>query len=111
MTTTADTYGSMTVMTVEPAVTRPECDAFRQVADEQLRAGGRWFVLDLSRASALDSRGLEELLTFQEKVEGLGGAVKVAGLKGHARTIFEVTRFDKKFEVFDSVHEAVRNFY
>ena len=111
MATTADTYGSMTVVTVEPAVTRPECEAFRRIADAQLRAGGRWFVLDLSRASALDSHGLEELLAFQEKVESLGGAVKVAGLKGHTRTIFQITRFDKKFEVFDSVHDAVRNFY
>ena len=111
MPTTADTYGSMTVMTIEPAVTEAEADAFRRVADEQIRAGGRWFVLDLSRASTFDSRGLEELVTFQEKVESGGGVVKLAGLKGHCRKIFEMTRFDKKFEVFDNVQEAVRNFY
>ena len=110
MATTADTYGSMTVMTVEPAFTGAEADAFRRVADEQLRAGGRWFVLDLARAGTFDSRGLEELLAFQEKVASNGGVVKLAGLKGHCRKIFEMTRFDKKFEVFEGVHEAVRNF-
>jgi len=36
--------------------------------------------------------------------------VKVAGLKGHCRTIFEIVRFDRKFEVFDNVHEAVKSF-
>jgi len=108
--TTADTYGSMTVMMVEPAFTGADADAFRHVADEQIRAGGRWFVLDLARAGTFDSRGLEELLAFQEKVVSNGGVVKLAGLKGNCRKIFEMTRFDKKFEVFDSVHEAVRNF-
>jgi hypothetical protein len=36
--------------------------------------------------------------------------VKVAGLKGHCRKIFEMVRFDRKFQVFDNVHEAVKSF-
>jgi len=36
--------------------------------------------------------------------------VKVAGLKGHCRMIFEMVRFDKKFQVFENVHEAVKSF-
>ncbi|MBM4017413.1 MAG: STAS domain-containing protein [Planctomycetes bacterium] len=110
MPTLADAYGSMTVLSVEPALSKAEADEFRRAAEAQVRAGGRWFVLDLARAGALDSRGLEELLWFQEQVEAAGGAVKVAGLKGHCRKIFEMVRFDKKFQVFDNVHEAVKSF-
>lgn len=111
MPTTADAYGSMTVLSMEPALTQPEDEAFRRVASEQIRAGGRWFVLDLSRAGCFDSQGLEGLLWFQEQVEAAKGVVKVAGLKGSARAIFEIVRFDKKFEVFDNVHEAVKSFH
>ena len=110
MATTADTYGSMTVLTVEPAMTKAEVEIFRRTASEQIRAGGRWFVLDLARTNYFDSRGLEELLWFQEQVQGVGGVIKVAGLRGNSRKVFEMVRFDKKFDVFDSVHEAVRNF-
>jgi len=110
MATTADTYGSMTVLSVAPGLTKHERDDFHRLASEQVRTGGRWFILDLAKAACLDSRGLEDLLWFQEEVEGVGGVVKVAGLKGHCRTIFEMVRFDKKFEIFDSVHEAVRSF-
>jgi anti-anti-sigma factor len=110
MPTTADAYGSMTVLSTEPALVRAEDEAFRRTALEQIRAGGRWFVLDLARAGYFDSQGLEDLLWFQEQVEAAHGEVKVAGLKGHARRIFEMVRFDKKFEVFENVHEAVKSF-
>lgn len=109
MPTLADAYGSMTVISVEPALTRAEDADFRRLASEQLQAGGRWFVLDLSRTGALDSQGLEDLLWFQDEVQQSGGTVKVAGLRGHPRQIFELVRFDAKFEVFDNVHEAVKS--
>ena len=111
MATIADTYGSMTVLTIESALTKGEAEAFRGTASEQVRSGGRWFVLDLSKTAYFDSRGLEDLLWFQEQVEGVGGIVKVAGLKGNGRKIFEMVRFDKRFEIFDTVHEAVRDFH
>jgi anti-sigma B factor antagonist len=111
MPTTADAYGSMTVLSTEPALTRAEDEVFRRIAAEQIRAGGRWFVLDLSRVGYLDSQGLEALLWFQEQVEAAQGVTTVAGLKGHARRIFEMVRFDKKFDVFENVHEAVKSFH
>lgn len=111
MPTTADAYGSMTVLSVEPALMRADGQAFRAVALEQVRAGGRWFVLDVSRAGCFDSAGLEDLLWFQEQVEAARGVVKVAGLKGNARRIFDLVRFDKRFDVFENVHEAVKSFH
>jgi len=110
MPTLADAYGSMTVISVEPALTRAEDADFRRLASEQLQAGGRWFVLDLARVGQFDSQGLEDLLWFQEHAEAAGGVVKVAGLRGISRKTFEMVRFDKKFEVFENVHEAVKSF-
>jgi len=110
MATTADAYGSMTVLGVEPSLTKAETDLFRRTVSEQIQAGGRWFVLDLSKVGCFDSQGLEDLLWFQEQVEAVHGVVKVAGLPGHGRTVFEIVRFDKRFEVFDNVHEAVKSF-
>jgi len=110
MPTTADLYGSMTVLAVEPMLAGDEGERFRAVVDEQIRAGGRWFVLDFSKVAYCDSRGLEELLDFQERVEAAGGTVKLAGLRGHCRRIFELVRFDKRFEIFDNLPEAVKSF-
>ncbi len=111
MPTRAEAYGSLTVLTVEPALTAQEEAAFRKAAGEELRAGVRWFILDLSGVTHFDSQGLEALVWFQEEVESVGGIVKVAGLKGVARQTFDIVRFDKRFEVFADVDEAVRSFH
>jgi len=110
MPTLADTYGNMTVLSVEPALAEPESESFHRVASDQIRAGGRWFVLDLSRVGSIDSRGLEDLLWLQEQVGAVGGIVRTAGLKGPNRKIFELVRFDKRFDVFDSLDDAVKSF-
>ena len=109
MPTTADMYGSMTVLAVEPVLAGDESAAFRDRVSEQLDLGGRWFVIDFSKVAYCDSRGLEELLDFQERVEVAGGFVKIAGLRGNCRRIFELVRFDKRFDVFDSLQEAVKS--
>jgi anti-anti-sigma factor len=110
MPTTADMYGSMTVLAVEPVLAGDESEAFHDRVSEQLDVGGRWFVIDFSKVAYCDSRGLEELLDFQERVEAAGGVVRIAGLKGNCRRIFELVRFDKRFEVFDGLQEAVKSF-
>ncbi len=111
MPTTADAFGSMMVLSPDPALTVREDEAFRRVAGEQIRSGARWFILDLSGVGYFDSRGLEALVWFQEQVDSVRGVVRVAGLKGLAQQTFELVRFDRKFDVFDSVHEAVRSFH
>jgi anti-anti-sigma regulatory factor len=110
MPTAVDAYGSMTVLTVEPALTKVEGESLRAAVGEQLKAGGRWFIVDMARCGVCDSLGLEDLLWFHEKATQVGGLVKIAGLKGNCRQIFEIVRFDKRFEVYDNVHEAVRSF-
>jgi len=107
----ADAYGSLMVLAVEPALTAREEAAFRKAASVQLRAGARWFILDLSGVTHFDSQGLEALVWFQEEVKAVGGVVKVAGLKGVARQTFDIVRFSKRFDVFADVHEAVRSFH
>ncbi len=110
MPTTADMYGSMTVLAVEPVLAGDESEGFRNRVAEQLDVGGRWFVIDFSKVAYCDSRGLESLLDFQERVEDAGGVVKIAGLKGNCRRIFELVRFDKRFQVFGGLQEAVKSF-
>jgi anti-anti-sigma regulatory factor len=105
-----DAYGNMTVLSVEPSLTKGESADFRRAAGEQLHSGGRWFIVDLARCGTFDSVGLEDLLWFQEQAATAGGVVKIAGLKGHCRQIFQIVRFDRRFEVYDNVHEAVKSF-
>lgn len=66
-------------------------------------------VLDLRQVSFLDSSGLGLLIALLKRVAQRGGDLKLAGLQGGVRVVFEITRTSKVFAIFDTVEEAVRS--
>jgi len=110
MATTAEKYGDVVVISIESEFTGDTVQQFRRVAEEQLKAGNLWFVLDFEKTVAMDSSALEALLWFRDAVEGQTGLVKVSALDETCAKVFEVTRFDRKFEVFESLTEAVKSY-
>ena len=110
MATAAEKYGDVVVLSVDSEFTGEAVQQFRQAAEEQLTAGNLWFVLDFLKATALDSNALETLLWFRDEVEGHTGLVKVCGLDETCAKVFELTRFDRKFEVFGDVTGAVKSY-
>ena len=67
-------------------------------------------VLDLDSTELIDSRGLAALLGIQERLQHVGGQVKIAATSFANRKILEITRLDRQLEVFENVVDAVRSF-
>jgi anti-sigma B factor antagonist len=85
-------------------------NAFRENVNEAL-SEGRWhFVIDFSKTKAVDSASLEMLLWAVEEIQGKGGLVKICCLGDVMKKVFEITQFDRIFEVFDDVMSAVKTF-
>ena len=110
MAASAEKYGDVVVISVQSEFTGDAVQQFRRVAEEQLAAGNLWFVMDFEKAVMMDSNALECLLWFRDAVEGHTGLVKVCTLDETCAKIFEVTRFDRKFELFPSVTDAVKSY-
>jgi anti-anti-sigma factor len=64
-------------------------------------------VLDCSQLEFCDSTGLNVLLGARLKVEALGGAIHLAGMKPAVARVFEVTGADAIFTVHGSLDEAL----
>jgi len=109
MPTTAENYGNLTVVAVQDGLDSENSSQFREVLSERLQAGARWFVIDFSKAHSLDSEGLETLLWLLDTTKAAGGNVKAAELDKNLQKIFEMTRFDRKMELFGSIHDAVKS--
>ena len=60
--------------------------------------------------TAIDSEGLEALLDVQDKCEDEYGNVKLCGLDETAQKILEITRLDRRFEVFGDLDATVKSF-
>src|SRR2546430_11384595 len=84
---------------VSPAVTQ-SLDAMVEKKPERV-------VIDLSRATYIDSSGLAALILAMQKVEAYGGRFFLTGLHETMRSIFESSRLDQIFQIFPDVDAAL----
>lgn len=64
-------------------------------------------VVDLSRATYLDSSALAVLIEGMQNMLPYGGKFLLAGMNNDVRTIFEIARLDQVFRIFPDVEAAL----
>jgi len=64
-------------------------------------------VIDLSRATYIDSAGMAALILAMQEVEAYGGKFFLAGLQETLRSIFETSRLERIFQIFPDVDAAL----
>ena len=84
---------------VSPAITA-SLDAMIKKKPERI-------VIDLSRATYIDSAGMAALILAMQEVEAYGGKFFLSGLQETMRSIFEISRLDGIFRIFPDVDAAL----
>jgi anti-anti-sigma factor len=67
-------------------------------------------VVDIGTMQFIDSSGLGSLLSVLRHLNSLGGDLKLAKMTPPVRTMFEIVRMHKLFEIFPSSGDAVTSF-
>src|SRR5437762_6184203 len=65
-------------------------------------------VIDLSRATYIDSAGVAALILAMQEVEAYGGTFLLSGLQEALRAIVEISGLDRTFRIFPDVDAAAR---
>jgi anti-sigma B factor antagonist len=105
-----DEYSTACVLTLEGDLTGDECAALRRLADERiLHHRTINFVVDAEKCPFIDSEGLESLLWLHQRIDGLGGQLKLSSLDDTCRKILQMTRLDHRFECTKDLAAALKN--
>ena len=64
-----------------------------------INKGNTAFVVDLSQVDYMDSTGLGMLVFVRRQVVQKGGSLKLEGLHGLVKELFEMTHLDKQFQL------------
>ena len=107
---TTETFGDVMVAHTPDELTEDNAVEFLDAFEQAIAAGQVKIVLQMDRSDTYDSGGLTALLDLQDRLRERGGNLKVSGLGDPGRKIFEITRLDQRFDVFDSVINAVASF-
>lgn len=57
------------------------------------------YTIDLSKVDYIDSSGLGVLVAIQKRALQKGGGVRIKGVQGLVKEVFELTRLTKVFEI------------
>ena len=72
-----------------------------------IRKEPKRIVVDLSRATYIDSAGLAVLILAMQQVEAYGGKFFLSGPRETLRSILESSRLDRTFRIFPDVDAAL----
>jgi anti-sigma B factor antagonist len=67
-------------------------------------------VIDLSRLRFVDSSGLGAFLSCLRQVNAKGGELKLCGMSKPVRTVFELVRLHRIFDILATTEQAVHAF-
>ncbi len=84
---------------VSPAVT--------EALNAMIKKNPERIVIDLSRATYIDSSGIAALILAMQQVEANGGKFFLSGLQETLRSIFETSRLEGIFRIFPDVDAAL----
>jgi anti-sigma B factor antagonist len=67
-------------------------------------------LIDMAAVDFVDSSGLGTLVTCLRSVSKAGGTFKITSLNENPKSLFESTRLDRVFELYDSRNAALSSF-
>ena len=78
--------------------------------NHHIDAGEVHLLVNLEGTRYISSNGLRALLAAQKQAKARGGALKLCCLNPRLIEIFEMSGFDKVFEIFESREQAEESF-
>ena len=83
---------------------------FKDTIKGLLQEGASHYVIDLHEVDYIDSGGLGSLVSALRQTRSVEGDIKISGLSEKVRSVFEITRLHRIFEIFDDEAVAVRSY-
>lgn len=102
--------GDVVVLAIEGEINFNTSPDFRKAFFKVLDSKAQKIIVNLCNVAYVDSSGLATLVEAHQKVKGLGGKLKLTCLSGKVKSVFEITKLEKLFEIFSSEEDALKSF-
>ena len=82
----------------------------KKMFDKVISAKKSNVLVNFKGVSYIDSSGLATLVELLKNIRAYGGKLKLSDLSAKIKSLFEMTRLEKLFDIFNSEEEAVSTF-
>ena len=102
--------GSVLILAPQGRIDHASAEDFSTALEPHLaecKAGGVSLVLDFGGIEYISSVGLRALMLAARQVKAQNGRIAIAALTPEVKEVFEISRFNMVYKVFDNVDAAV----
>ncbi|MDP8264659.1 MAG: STAS domain-containing protein [Candidatus Aceula lacicola] len=82
----------------------------RKAFDKFISENEKKVVVDFSEVPYVDSSGLATLIEMFQRLKKIDGHLKLSHLDQKVKNIFEITKLNKLFEIYDLKEKAIEDF-
>ena len=82
----------------------------RKMFDARIEHQEKKIVINLSGVEYIDSSGLATLIEMLQRLAKYQGRLRLCAMSEKIRSIFEITKLEKLFEIFSQEEDAIRGF-
>jgi anti-sigma B factor antagonist len=98
-----------TVVQVDGEVDLYSSSQVRKVILNLIEIKSQLLVIDLDNVEYIDSSGVATLVEGLQEVKKYDGRFILANLSEEVKSVFELSRLDKVFEIYASLEDAIKN--
>ena len=102
--------GGIKVCSAEGDIDINSSPQMKKAFDKLIQAKSEKMVINLQKVGYVDSSGLATLVEILKNVKGFGGKLKLCNLSSKVKSLFEITKLEKLFDIKDSEEEAIKTF-
>ncbi len=106
-----ETNGTRTIICVmEERLDAHNSDNLKSEMNRLFETGVKDIIIDLKDVRFIDSSGLGVLVSGYKNSSSKKGSLKLAGLQTQVKSMFELTRLHRVFDIFQTVDAALESY-
>lgn len=106
-----ETIDGITVLFIkEDRLDANNSEDLKKELQQQFAADTKNMIIDLTEIHFIDSSGLGALVSGYKNASTIHGSLKLTNLQSQVKSMFELTRLHRVFDIFTTVDEAVQSY-
>lgn len=107
---TDNVQSDVLICNVEGEINIDTSPQLRRTFGEYINKNNKKIVVDFTGVSYIDSSGIATFIELFQRLKKIEGKFRICAMSPKVKSVFEVTKVLKLFEVFDSKEEALKGF-
>ncbi len=110
MTMKIETKNGLTVCYIEGEIDINTSPSVKKAFDKLISSKTPKIIVSLSKVTYVDSSGLATLVEILKNMRSYGGRLRLSDMSSKIKSLFEITKLEKLFEIMADEKEAISTF-